>query len=235
MKIHPTVAAAFEARNQRGTEQQTEPEREQVAEVDAALHRQDGRRQHHRGGGERHGAVVRDRLRERVGAQHREQRAEGERRGRRPEDHLACQQHDGPAERVLREEVAVAVAAQPGLEERGHASVGGQDLAGPQRPHLPEVHRLVAVPGVRGIDPVVHDDGHQDRQRAEHHERPVPRPQLGRGSPHGHGVDPGRVSSRVHRWPSSVARGSSTTVAAAPRGRPTLPEQLRAARDRDGA
>ena len=69
------------------------------------------------------------------------------------------------------------MAAQPGLEERGHAPVGGQDLPVTQRVHLPEVDGLVAVPRVRRVHPVVHDHRHQDGEHAEREQRPVLRPE----------------------------------------------------------
>ena len=93
------------------------------------------------------------------------------------EQHLADEEHDRPAQRVLREEVARAVAAEPGLEERRRAAVGGQDHTRAERFDLPEVDGLVAVPRVRGVDPVVHGDRDDDGGQPERDERPVPRPE----------------------------------------------------------
>ena len=98
------------------------------------------------------------------------------------EDDLADGEDERPARRVLREVHPVVHAGEPGLEEPGRAPARCEDLPRPQRPDRPQVDRLVAVPRVRGVHEVVHDDRDDHGEQHERRDRPVlprPRPPIG--------------------------------------------------------
>ena len=102
---------------------------------------------------------------ERVRADHREGGAENDRRSRSAEEDIAREEHERPAQGVLREEHAVADATEPWLEEEGKAAAAREDLSFPECVDLPQVDRLVAIPGVGRKDQYVHHD--RDRYRPE--------------------------------------------------------------------
>ena len=151
-----------------------EPEREQVAEVHAALDHEQRRDRQDRCRHECERVVAGDLACECVRADDREHGAERERARGGAEQHVGDEQDDRPAERVLREERAVADAAQPRLEEERVATARHEDLPGAQALDLPEVHRFVAVPRVRGEHLGVDDDRDDGRDQDDQRERPVP-------------------------------------------------------------
>ena len=130
----------------------------------------------------------------------------------------ATSMHDRPAERVLREELAVAVSRSATAgRTAGMPAVGRQDRRRAGRVHLPEVGGLVAVPRERGVHEVVDHDRHEDRgtpQRAREASTPTraaERDAVGRA-----GGSRGRARSR----PASTC--ASTRSSSRPRSRPPL-------------
>ncbi len=151
---------------ERRAEEGAQPEREEIAEVQATLDRED-RRQGERGRRDERDPGIRGELAgEEVGPDDCERGAEHD-RGRRGAEHdVAGEEQQRPPERVLREVHAVADAAEPRLEEERHAAAAREDLSLPQCVDLPQVDRLVPVPRVSGEDLGVYDD--RDRARHEH-------------------------------------------------------------------